>query len=810
MTRQKLRLRDETRDADLFVWLDTLLRDLRHAARSLRRRPAFVATALASLALGIGANSAIFSVVDAALLRPLPIPDSGRLVMVKEFKGSESSGGNPQRLRDWATQVDAFLAAAAFYGESVIWRSNGGPVRLQMVRTFGDIFPVLAVAPALGRAFTAAETRGLGAPVVLLSDAAWRRHFSADPRMMQRSIVLSGTAFTIIGVMPPSLQYPEEADVWSPGPADVQNASRQAGFLDTIGRLKPGVSLQLAQTTVETVAARLRQQYPATDRALHARVVPLQEEVAGEARTPLLVLLGAAGCVLLLTCVNLTSLLLARAGERAREASIRAALGAGRGGLVRLFLLESGLLALAGAGLSLLAALFGIDLLKSLLPQDLPRLGSASLDVRVLVFTALLALSCALFFGLAPAWRASRINFAAGLKEGGSGATAVRRDSWFRGLLVVVQVALSVVLVVGAALLAITFQKLRQTPLGFRPQQVLVVMVEQPWNTAKPELDRFQSALLERFRAIPGVRTAGFADRLPLEGGSQTGPVQIQGRTLPPALESAAAGRRAYGGDYFQAMNIPLLQGSWPVRKDQVLINRTFAERYLAGTNPVGQHVTFDRKNPKWLEVTGVVGDTRKSVEKSADAEVYADMSTVYWPMARYALRAQGDPTALTRAVREGIQAVDPTFIPSAIRTMDEGIDRSVSSQKTRASLIGGFALAALLLACVGIYGLLAGDVTQRRQEIGLRIALGARPADIFSLTMWRGLRLAVLGLTLGLGAAYALSSALGSLLYGVQPGNPLVYAAGCAVALSAASLACLLPARRAVRTDPISSLRHE
>ncbi|MGC4048624.1 MAG: FtsX-like permease family protein [Paludibaculum sp.] len=257
-------------------------------------------------------------------------------------------------------------------------------------------------------------------------------------------------------------------------------------------------------------------------------------------------------------------------------------------------------------------------------------------------------------------------------------------------------------------------------------------------------------------------------------------------------------------------MNIPLLKGSWPVRPDQVLINRTFAERYLPGTNPIGQHVTFDRKNPKWMEVAGVVGDIRKNVEKSPDAEVYAAMSTVYWPMARYALRAQGDPGTLIRAVRDRIRAVDPAFLPSAIRTMDEGIDRSVSSQRTRASLIGGFALAALLLACIGLYGLLAGDVAQRRQEIGLRVALGARPADIFSLTMWRGLRLAALGLIPGLLGAYALSGALRSMLYGVQPGNPFVYAGGCAVALAAAALACLLPSRRAVRTDPISSLRHE
>jgi predicted permease len=786
------------------------LRDFRHAARSLARRPGFVATALASLALGIGANSAIFSVVDSALLRPLPIPSSDRLIVIKEFKGAEASGGNPQRMRDWATQVSAIQNAGGYYGENLVWKAAGDPIRLHAARTFGDILAVLSVTPALGRPFTPDERRGLGNPVCLLSHAAWVRHFSEDSKVLGNAINLSGGQFTIIGVMPADLKYPEDVDLWSPGPPEVQNTARSAGFLDTIARLKPGTTLAQAQTQIDTVAGRLRQQYPATDKDLRASAVLLQDEISSEARMPLLVLLGAAGFVLLLACVNLTSLLLARAGERAREASIRAALGAGRGGLLRLFLIESTLLATAGAFLSLLVAMAGIDLLKAILPEELPLLATASLDLRAVAFTALLALSCALLFGLAPAWRASRVNLVAGLKEGGPGATAVRRDSWFRGSLVVVQVSFSVVLVIGAVLLAVTFRQLRQTPLGFRPDNVLTVMVEQPWNTDKTEIDRFQNALLERFRTIPGVRVAGFVDRLPLEGGSQTGPVQIQGRTLPPALESASAGHRAYSGDYFQAMNVPLLQGSWPARKDQVLVNRTFADRYLPGANPIGQQVAFGKKSVKWLEISGVVGDLRKSIDKPADAEVYSDMSTVYWPMARYALRGQGDPATLIRAVRDEIRAVDPGFIPSAIRTMDEGIDRSVSGQRTRASLIVGFALIALLLACVGIYGLLAGDVARRRQEIGVRMALGAKPADIFSLTMRRGLRLAAAGLCLGLAGAFALSGALRSMLYGVQPDNMLVYAAGAVVALSASTLACLLPARRAVRIDPITSLRHE
>lgn len=787
-----------------------LLRDVQHAARGLSRRPGFFATALASLALGIGANSAIFSVVDSALLRPLPLPASDRLIVVKEFKGAESSGGNPQRLRDWATQVDVFQSAGAYYGETLVWQGIGDPIRLQAARTFGDILAVLSVTPAIGRPFTPQERQGLGSPVCLLSHSAWLRHFSRDPNVLNRAINLSGAQFTIIGVMPPELKYPEDVDLWSPGPAEVQNAPRSAGFLDTVGRLRPGATLALAQTQLDTVAARLSRQYPATDANLRATAVLLQDEISSEARLPLLVLLGAAGFVLLLACVNLTNLLLARATERAREASIRAALGAGRGGLMRLFLIESALLAAAGAALSLLVAMAGIDLLKAILPEELPLLATASLDLRVLTFTALLALSCALLFGLAPAWRASRANVVAGLKEGGPRATAVRRDSWFRGLLVVAQVSLSVILVIGASLLAITFRQLRQTPLGFQPDHVLTVLIEQPWNTAKPEIDRFQNALLERFRTIPGVRIAGFVDRLPLEGGSQTGPVQVQGRTLPPTLQTASAGHRAYSGDYFQAMNIPLLQGAWPSRKDQVLVNRTFVDRYLPGINPIGQQVTFDRKNVKWLEIAGVIGDIRKTVDRPADAEVFSDMTTVYWPMARFALRAQGNPAALVRAVRQEIRAVDPGFIPTAIRTMQEGVDRSISGQRTRASLIAAFALVALLLACVGIYGLLAGDVARRRQEIGLRIALGARPADIFSLTMRRGLRLAAAGLLLGLAGAFALSGALRSLLYGVHPNNPLVYAAAALLALAASALASLLPARRAIRIDPITSLRHE
>ncbi len=378
-----------------------LWHDARHAARSLRRRPGFVATALASLALSIGANSAVFSVVDSVLLKPLPVPDADRLVAIREFKAMRPAGGNPSRLNHWRTQVAAFQSAAAWYGENVVYSGGGQPRRLSMLRTFGGVIQTLAVAPAIGRAFTPGEERGEDEAVAVLSHATWQRLFAADPQILGRTLRLSGASFTVIGVLPVSQTYPDDVDIWSPGPLEVQQASRKAGFLGVVARLHPGVPLQQAQAQINTVAARLRAQSPDSDSELSAQAGPVLDEVAGEARTPLLVLLAAASIVLLLACVNLANLLLARASERAREAAIRSALGAGRAGLVRLYLTESLLVAIGG-GLLGLAAAAGIDLLKTLLPEELPRLAQASLDLRVVAFAAAL-LACYL-----PARRAAR------------------------------------------------------------------------------------------------------------------------------------------------------------------------------------------------------------------------------------------------------------------------------------------------------------------------------------------------------------------------------------------------------------------
>jgi len=790
---------ERTRDANVVAWLDGLWRDVRHAVRGLRRRPGFLATALASLALGIGANSAIFSVVDAVLLKPLPVPDPERLVAVKEFNSRRPTGGNPARLHDWRTQVEAFQSAAAWYGENVVYAGGGEPRRLSMLRTFGGVTETLAVAPALGRTFTSEEERGEGQPVALLSHAAWQRVFGADPAILGRTLKLSGAQFTVIGVLPASLTYPEDVDLWSPGPLEVQRASRKAGFLGVVARLRPGVSMEQAQAQIDTVAGRMRSQYPESDAELTAQAGPVLDEVAGEARAPLLVLLAAASIVLVLACVNLANLLLARAGERARESAIRAALGAGRAGLIRLYLTESVVLAAAGGALGLLVALSGIDLLKTILPEELPRLAQTTLDGRVVGFAMLLTLLCAALFGVAPAWRAAQVSLNGVMKQKGGG---------FRASLVVVQVSLSVTLVVGAALMAATFFNLRRQPLGFQATQILTVRLDQPWNTDKPVLDRFQGAALERFRAIPGVRLAGLADRLPLAGGSQTGPVKVRGRALPAELEKAPVGHRGYAGDYFQALNVPLLAGRWPKAEREALVNETFAKRYFPHEDPLGKLVGFDDK--QWLEVTGVVGDLRQEPGRAPMPEVFADMRTVYWPMAGFVLRAQGDPAALTGAVREQIRALDPEFIPGPIQTMEIGLGRTIASERTRAGLIGGFALIALLLASIGIYGLLAGDVVRRRQEIGIRVALGARPPDVLAVVLARGARLVAVGLALGLAGALALSGSLTALLYGVRPTDPAIYGAAAAVAAAAAALACYLPALRAARLDPLAALRHE
>jgi len=814
-------LRDRTLDADRLAWADALARDLRLAARGLSRRKGLAVTAICSLALGIGANSAVFSVIDSVLIRPLRLPEPERLVVIAESRNGEESGGTPARLADWASQVKGLEAAAGFYGEGLVLTGEGQPVRLKAIRTFGRPLPVLGVGPLRGRGFTAAEEAGRGDRVALVGEGLWRRRFGGDPGLIGRALRLSGDPYQVIGVLPDGLGYPGDFDLMIPAPPDVQQASRKAAFLKTVARVKPGVSMAGLRAELETVAARLARQYPETDAGRSARPIPLREDQNGGARLPLLVLLGTVALVLLIACVNIASLLLARAAERQREAAIRAALGAGRGGLMRLYLVESLLLALGGGVLGLFLATGLLGVLKRFLPADLPGLAAASLDPRVLGFGLLLSLFCGLAFGLAPAWQASRGRPAGELRDGVRAGTS-RSGLRARRLLVGVQVALSVVLLVGVGLLARSLYEMRGVPLGFQPGGLLAVRIDLPWDTPKSRLRSFQTQALEAFGALPGVGRVGLVDRLPFEGGSQSGPIAVEGRPLPPQLAEADVSHRAASAGYFRTLGIPLRSGRLlreePGRSGprEALVNEELARIYFPAGDAVGRRITFDVKpekgeSPVWFEIAGVVGNVRLTADQAGPLpEVFVLPRDTYWPMSRFVLRAEGAPETLIPAVRRAVSRLDPNLVIDGLSTLDEQVDLATADARARVRLLGAFALIALWLAVLGLYGVLASDVAQRTHEIGVRLALGATPDRVAFGVVGKGLSIVIAGLAAGLCGSAALGRWLGALLFGVKPADPAVLVGVSLTLLTVAAVASWLPASRAAEVDPGIALRHE
>jgi predicted permease len=824
-----LLLRETTMEAGRLAWLEALLRDLGLAVRGLARRKGLAITAIGSLALGIGATTAVWSVVDAVLLQPLALPHSERLVVLEESKHGEASGSNPARLADWEAQVHGVIATAGFYGEGLV--STGpaqpaGPVRLRAIRTVGHPFAVLGLHPLLGRAFTVEEEAGRGERVVLLGESFWRRQFAADPGVTGKILTLSGEPRIVLGVVPDHLGYPGDFDLLLPAPLDVQQASRKAGFLEVVARLRPGVTPAGLAPELDIVARRLARQYPDSDAGRSARAVPLQDNQTGEARLPLLVLFGTVALVLLVTCVNIASLLLARAAERQREAAIRVSLGAGRAGLIRLYLAESLVLAAAGGLLGIALAAGSLTALKSLLPAATPRLASAHLDLRVAGFGLALSLLCGLAFGIAPALAASHRRAGEGLRTGhrsGASVQALRT----RRVLVATQVLLSVVVLAGVGLLGKSLLLMQRAPLGIQADRVLTVRIDFPWDTAPSKLAGFRQETEKALAAIPGVRAVGVVDRLPLEGESQSGPIAVSGRALPADLSLKPVSHRAASASYFAAMGIPLTAGRLPIERArtaaaakagtrEVLINATLARLYFPEGSALGRRITFDvqpekDRSPVWFEIVGVVGNVRLSAAQSVETpEVFVLPGDTYWPLVRFAVRAKGDPRTLAAAVREAVHRIAPNQVIDGIATMDDEIGRSFAEPRTRIGLLGAFAALALWLAALGLYGVLSSDVTQRTHEIGVRLALGAHRGRVLREILWQGTCVALAGLLLGLAASALLARSLGALLFGVQPLDPTVAAVVSLVILTVAALASDLPARRASGVDPAVALRHE
>jgi putative ABC transport system permease protein len=798
----RARLHEETRDISVLQWADTLLRDIRIAWRSLRRRPGLAATIILSLAIGIGANSAIFSVVDGVLLRPFHIAEPDRVYSLEEFRHGESHNGTPARLADWTQQASTLAAVCGFYGEGLTLTGQGAPERVRTWRTLGDPLAILGVQPALGRSFTERELNGLE-PAALLDHAFWSSRFASDPQILGKTLTLGGRNFTVVGVLPAAVDYPGDIDMLIPASPDVHSYKRRASFLGEVTRLRPGVSAETAQAELSTIARRLRGEYPETDSGLEVRLTSIRENATREARKPLLILLATVGFVLLIACVNTASLLLSRASERSRESAVRVALGAGKGSLIRLYLVESLLLAACGGALGVALAALSLDALVRLLPPDLPRIAGIHLDGRVAGIGMAASLCCGLLFGLVPAIHAAR-----------STARPTTLDRlWLRRTLVISQIALSTILLVGVGLLAKSLVLMLRMPLGFVHTQVTTLQVNLPWDTDNGALAKFYDRTTEALAGIPGVRTVGVIDRLPLLGGTQTGRIAVRGITLSPELAAHAISYRGTSEGYFTTLGIPLQAGRLlrPRAADhspkEIVINETMARQFFPDGRAVGRFIAFTSGTPVWYEIVGVVGDTRSEPSQTAPVpEAFLAMRDVYWPMANFVLRADGDINAAIRGV---MARVNPEQV-FRISTLDRELSGAVREPEVRVWLTGAFAFTALLLAGIGLYGLLASDVTQRTQEIGIRMALGAEPASILRGTMTHAMQMVSIGLVLGGLGAIALTRYLGSLLYAVNTNDVTAFAAAAFTLAMVALAAAYLPAKKAAGIAPVIALRHE
>jgi putative ABC transport system permease protein len=804
--------------------MGTLLQDVRYGLRMLGKAPGFAAIAVLTLALGIGANTAIYTAVDRILLRPLPYAQPERLVVLwEDFSriGFPRNNLSPADYVDWKNQNSVFEDVAATRSR-VATLTMGGPPEMVIGRgVTANFFPVLGVSPLIGRTFTEAEDKAQ-TPVVLLSYRLWQRRYGGDAGVIGRSIAMNGAQVTVIGVMPASFAYPRRAiEYWVPAnftPADLAN--RGSHFLGTVARLKPGVSLDQARAEMQTIAKRLEIEYPSTNANVAAVVRPLREQIVGEIQRPLLVLLAAAGFVLLIACSNLANLLLARATGRRREMAVRTALGASRKRLVRQILTESFLLSALAALSGLLLARWGMVVLEALVPSGIPD-SELGLNGQVLLFAAAIAIGTAILFGLPSALQGAGVSMNEVLKQGGR-AGATGRSKILRNVLVISQVALALMLLVGAGLLLKTFARLRSVDPGFRPDNVLTIMAELPrqkYSTDASRVEFFDQAE-QRIRALPGVQGAGFASDLPFTSQGDTDGFRIEGRPEPRSNAELDALYREVTNDYLQTIGARLLEGRLFDSRDgassqrAVIINETFAKGFWPGESPVGKRMQVGKTGPDqpWLTIVGVVADMReRGLLLAMKPGMYVPVKQIAQPDPSYlAVLTAGDPLALAAAVREAVWAVDREQPVSNVRTMRNLMEEETGSQRQVMTLLGIFAALALLLASLGIYGVLSYAVAQRTQEIGIRMALGAGPLDVLRMVVAQGLGVALVGVGMGLVGALALTRVMAGMLFEVSATDPATFAAVALFLTMIAAAACYLPARRASRVNPIIALRYE
>ena len=810
--------------------MSTLLTDLRFGARMLLKTPMMTIIALLALTLGIGANTAIFSVVNGVLLRSFPYDDPERLVLVWEKRQGGRTDQNVINLgnfSDWKEQNQVFSDMAVFFDRSLNLTGDGEPEEVPVQFGTTNLLSVLGTNPTLGRTFNTDDGLEGQPPVAVISYALWQRRFGADSQIVGRQITLDNQQTQVIGVMPAnfgwhiqrSTQVSKPADIWVPFQITNEFRARRGRFASSVARLKPGVTIEQAQTEMDTIGARIAQQRPERNTNWGVNVVPLRTQFTGEIRRPLLILLGAVGFVLLIACANVANLLLARASARRKEMAVRAGLGASRWRITRQLLTESVLLSVIGGTLGVLVAWWGTKALVALSPPALIDLQRVTVNLPVLAFTLGLAVVTGLVFGLVPAWEATRFDLHGSLKDGGKNVSSGASGHHVRSLFVITQVALALVLLVGAGLLLKSFTRLQSVDPGFNPQNLLaarVTLTPGRYEEESKRIDFFQQAIA-RMKAIPGVEAAGAINTLPFTGLYSGTTVEVNGEKLPPDKE-LKTGICVTDLNYFQTMQIPLKQGRLFTEQEAremrhvVLVNEAFVRKNLRGADPLGKRLTIYMKDENVpTEIVGVVGDSKHlALDVSVEPMAYWPHPELVFSGMTMVLRTQGDASAVAPAVREVIRGLDPQQPIGEISTMESLLSTSVARSRFSASLLTVFSVVALIMAAVGIYGVMSYSVLQRTHEIGVRMALGAQRLDVLKLMVKKGVVLALIGVAVGLAASFALTRLIATLLFEVTTTDALTFAAVPLGLFVVTLLACYLPARRATKVDPLKALRYE
>jgi putative ABC transport system permease protein len=811
--------------------MDSFIKDIRYGVRGLLKHPGFTGIVVITLALGIGASTAIFSIVNSVVLRPLPYHTADRIVAIQELNAEGRRGqSTAANFFDWRAQQTVFEHLAAIKTTTTNLALSDHAERIDLAQTNANFFDVFGLSPQHGRLFIPQDEQAGHEPVVVVSNALWQRRFGSDPTLVGRPITLDGKNYTVVGIAPPGFQYPDKTELWLPPlrlvpelfPDQDVTQSRRMGYLAVVALLKPGVSLQQAAGEMETITARLRQQYPDTNNRRFNRVVSLHEHLVGDTNKLLWLLLGAVTFVLLIGCANVANLLLASGASRQKEMAIRAALGASRWRVIRQLFTESTILALAGGALGLLIAFWGLAAITKLLPADFPRLNEVHIDLRVLGFTFGASILTGILFGLAPALQSSRSDVQDAIRETGRGTSGSRRQSRFRQALIVVEVALSVVLLAGAGLLFRSFLRLQSVNAGFVSEHVLTARLTPSGTNYVNDADyvKFYKQVIEKVGAIPGVQDAGLINTLPLYKGPTAG-FRVEGRPVTTPDKWPSVNYRVVSANYFRAMGIPVLQGrAYTDRDDEnapraMIVNQKLVQEIFPDENPIGKRITFGGTDangqPRWFEIIGVVANVRSvELREEPNPELYFSAQQDLWPAMSLVIRSTIEPSSLSASVRQAVNEVDRSVPVADVKTMDHVVSESITQPRFNLFLLGLFGAVAMVLSAAGIYGVTAYTVTQRTHELGIRIALGAQVGDVLKMILGQGMAVIGVGLVVGLAAAFALTRLLRTLLFGVGENDPLTFVAITAILVLVALIACYIPARRATKVDPLTSLRAE